>query len=65
MSVAAKGRRLILHFDLNKTIIMKDAFNKSPTIEITVWRYGYKFLGIKDTFSDCVGKDCDEEGCSR
>lgn len=31
-----KARRLVLHFDVNKTIIMKDTSNSLHSVELTV-----------------------------
>lgn len=36
MSVAGKGRRLILHFDINKTIVMRDSIDHTPSVTLTV-----------------------------
>ena len=66
MTATNKGRRLVLHFDINKTVVMKDAYNKSPTIEITVLLPFLKLnLGLKNPSRYRLGQDSYEKGGSR
>ena len=36
MNASGKGRRLVLHFDINKTIVMKDSLDELPSVTLTV-----------------------------
>lgn len=36
MNVGVKSRRLVLHFDLNKTIVMKDSSKGLSSVTMTV-----------------------------
>lgn len=36
MNVGGKGRRLVLHFDVNKTIVMKDTSKGLQSVTMTV-----------------------------
>jgi hypothetical protein len=51
-AVGAKaGRRLVLHFDLNKTILMKDSSNNLHNTTLTVNEYytDQNLLGLQST----------------
>lgn len=36
-NTGAKGRRLVLHFNVNKTVIMKEGLNNLPSVAMTVF----------------------------
>ena len=36
MNLGAKGKRLVLHFDVNKTIVMKDTSKGLSSVTMTV-----------------------------
>lgn len=63
-AVGAKaGRRLVLHFDLNKTILMKDTTNNLHNTTLTVSiNPGNRLLGLQSFGCFMLGTHVGQEG---
>lgn len=51
MNVGGKGKRLVLHFDLNKTIIMKDTNKNQTSVLMTVSLMQFNYLPLRSVTS--------------
>ena len=51
------GRRLVLHFDINKTIVMKDTTSNVNNSTLTVSTLIVNILGVKPISRTLLGKD--------
>jgi len=64
-AAGSKPRRLVLHFDINKTIVMKDTTNNLNNATLTVSFYKklkYFFIGLQHPCQFSLGQTSNQEG---